>query len=204
MHLKVRKKPPFLTTCIQTVEDDRIWTTTSVPRRPRSSQKRQGIPFSRQRKNTLYHRGVAREERGAGAIARIMREGAKTKKETDGWGQSLRMSQGRSFLFFLGRTGSPSDKSCRRPISFIPFRTSSPIRIMSRRAWFASARKAWSSAGRRGPRSGVGAGVCVGVGRRRKEKDLMVGQVDFCVFCCCGGRTIELVRRQLYLTASLL
>lgn len=51
-------------------------------------------------------------------------------------------------------------KSCRRPMPSIRFRPISFIRIMSRWEASASARKAWSSAGRRGLRFGVGAFGC--------------------------------------------
>ena len=52
---------------------------------------------------------------------------------------------------------------------------------------------------------GGGVGVWRMVGRGRKEKDLMVGQISFYVFCCCvvrmdgfvQNRINEFVQRQL-------
>ena len=52
--------------------------------------------------------------------------------------------------------------SCRCPVPPIRFCTRSSTHILSHREASASAQKAWSSAGRRGPRFGVGAGVCLG------------------------------------------
>ena len=51
---------------------------------------------------------------------------------------------------------------CRCPVPPIRFCTRSSTHILSHREASASAQKAWSSAGRRGPRFGVGAGVCLG------------------------------------------
>ena len=54
---------------------------------------------------------------------------------------------------------------------------------------------------------GGGVGVWRMVGRGRKEKDLMVGQISFYVFCCCvvrmdgfvQNRINEFVQRQVWL-----
>ena len=54
---------------------------------------------------------------------------------------------------------------------------------------------------------GGGVGVWRMVGRGRKEKDLMVGQISFYVFCCCvvrmdgfvQNRINEFVQRQVWI-----
>ena len=58
--------------------------------------------------------------------------------------------------------GKVPKSKCRCPVPPIRFCTRSSTHILSHREASASAQKAWSSAGRRGPRFGVGAGVCLG------------------------------------------
>ena len=90
----------------------------------------------------------------------------------------------------------------------IRFRLVSSIRIMSRREASASARKAWSSAGRRGLRFGVGAGVCLGcaascgVGRiwapwgvlgegearGGRRRSVGLGRLVYCIYRAMGQR----------------
>lgn len=44
---------------------------------------------------------------------------------------------------------------------------------------------------------GGGVGVWRMVGRGRKEKDLMVGQISFYVFCCCVVRMDGFVQNRI-------
>ena len=71
-------------------------------------------------------------------------------------------SPGRSILYKTGRSILCDDRICPMTTPILSKRTKAILSFRLRRVRFVSAQKAWSSAGRRGPHFGVGAGVCLG------------------------------------------